>query len=452
MKTLKKISALLLVLMLMASFSITAFAEDNDSVIGLNYGEIDNNNGDIQYNMGTVVNNNGFIGDSSDSESGNLGKVNNNNDTIWFNQDNGTVDTNNGAIYINKGTVDTNKDEIGVSSDSESGNYGIVNTNDGTIFFNQDSGTVETNNGLIGDLTDESLGNNGTVKINGENGIIGGNQTNGVVETNKGTIGFNNGTVEDNYGSVDLNYSNVENNYDESRVFYNYGTVVNNSGTVYNSNEFGNGTVKNNFGDGKVYFIDASEGGDLTESSAQNQFTYNVDIKTENATASDKPTGDLVLFNDLYWLNDVTTTGGSVTVTPKNGYTIKQVDLDSNVGTATKDGNGWKLNINKLTSSISLLIKGEKISTPAQPTAPVAVFSYKLSFDLGGGVMPDGKTELEMKCSSGQKITLPEAPTREGFTFVGWQTTVRGKTVILDAGAKFTVSAAKTFTALWVED
>ena len=76
----------------------------------------------------------------------------------------------------------------------------------------------------------------------------------------------------------------------------------------------------------------------------------------------------------------------------------------------------------------------------------------KLKFDLGGGVMPDGKTELELKCSAGQKITLPEAPAKEGFTFVGWETTVRGKTVILDAGAKFTVTAAKTFVALWEEN
>ncbi len=448
MKTLKKISALLLAVMLLASFTIAAFADtvpdntvDNNNQNVNPSDTMNTNSGTVTDNMGTITDNYGTVKINHANAT-----VTNNYDTIESNFSIGsTVVTNQagGTVKINYGLVQTN------AAAADGKPAGVVETNNGTITENY--GTVETNNGLIGDLTDESLGNNGTVKINGENGIIGSNQTNGVVETNKGTIGFNNGTVEDNYGSVDLNYSNVENNYDESRVFYNYGTVVNNSGTVYNSNEFGNGTVKNNFGDGKVYFIDASEGGDLTESSAQNQFTYNVDIKTENATASDKPTGDLVLFNDLYWLNDATTTGGSVTVTPKNGYTIKQVDLDSNVGTATKDGNGWKLNINKLTSSISLLIKGEKISTPAQPTAPVAVFSYKLSFDLGGGVMPDGKTELEMKCSSGQKITLPEAPTREGFVFAGWQTDVRGKPVVFEAGAKYTVSAAKTFTALWIE-
>ena len=57
-----------------------------------------------------------------------------------------------------------------------------------------------------------------------------------------------------------------------------------------------------------------------------------------------------------------------------------------------------------------------------------------------------------MKCSAGQKITLPEAPTKEGFTFAGWQTEIRGKKVVFEAGEKFTVTAAKTFLALWEEN
>ena len=67
MNTIKRISALLLAVLLMASFSITAFADDFDGIYGYNAGEIDTNTGTIVINNGTLDTNNGFIGDSSNS-------------------------------------------------------------------------------------------------------------------------------------------------------------------------------------------------------------------------------------------------------------------------------------------------------------------------------------------------------------------------------------------------
>ena len=72
-------------------------------------------------------------------------------------------------------------------------------------------------------------------------GTVGINYVDGVVENNSGTVGDNQGTVENNFG----------------------------------------GTV-NNSGDGKV----------------NNQYSFNVEITTENATASTTPSGDLALFNN----------------------------------------------------------------------------------------------------------------------------------------------------------
>ncbi|MCR4606655.1 MAG: InlB B-repeat-containing protein, partial [Oscillospiraceae bacterium] len=92
----------------------------------------------------------------------------------------------------------------------------------------------------------------------------------------------------------------------------------------------------------------------------------------------------------------------------------------------------------------------KKVDPKPQASSPVVAASYKLKFDFDGGVL-DGETELEMKCSAGQHIRLPEAPVKDGFVFAGWQTEVRGKTVVFEAGAKYTVSAGKSFVALWEE-
>ena len=63
MKTLKRISALLLALLLVTSFSITAFAEDNqtnipgenDESFDFNYAIIGTNNGTVANNMGDII-------------------------------------------------------------------------------------------------------------------------------------------------------------------------------------------------------------------------------------------------------------------------------------------------------------------------------------------------------------------------------------------------------------
>ena len=69
----------------------------------------------------------------------------------------------------------------------------------------------------------------------------------------------------------------------------------------------------------------------------------------------------------------------------------------------------------------------------------------------GGGTL-DGKTGTLTKWFfAGQTIKLPEAPTKEGFTFAGWETTVKGEKVVLQPGEEFTVTGAQSFTALWTE-
>ena len=68
---------------------------------------------------------------------------------------------------------------------------------------------------------------------------------------------------------------------------------------------------------------------------------------------------------------------------------------------------------------------------------------YDLTFDLNGGTL-DGQTGIiTMTYEYGSTINLPDAPTKEGYTFKFW----KGSTYA--AGAEYTVEGAHDFTAEW---
>ncbi len=84
---------------------------------------------------------------------------------------------------------------------------------------------------------------------------------------------------------------------------------------------------------------------------------------------------------------------------------------------------------------------------PRPDPKPAAPTYYTLSFDLGGGTI-DGKSEYKLSAVFGQKLELP-TPVKDGATFKGWKTVINGEEVILEAGEQFTVKGAASFTAIW---
>ena len=77
--------------------------------------------------------------------------------------------------------------------------------------------------------------------------------------------------------------------------------------------------------------------------------------------------------------------------------------------------------------------------------ATVVAMPATLTFDLAGGAL-DGKTgTVTVAANVGQTISLPAAPTREGYTFKCW----RGSEYA--AGAEYVVEGDHPFTAEWVE-
>ena len=343
---------------------------------------------------GVVEENNGTIGCDLEENAklvpygsaGNYGtvRVNGEKGSIMFNQSGGVVEENNGMIgyYI--------KDLINGTTqlDGNTGNYGTVTTNNGKIMTNQAGGTVEENNGTIGVEDYGSYGNYGTVKTNGENGKITNNQAGSVVEVNNGYIfqtysgndgkdasivtvnngtigmvigtnasgniqiaGGNGGNVGENNGEIAWSKGTIRDNFGVVDVNSTDGIIINNSGTVKENN----GTVENNFGSPDQ----------VAGNKPQNQFTRNVTITTENATADKTSiTGNLTAYGGKFWMNDDVDGGGSITVNSNPDYTIKQVEMDESVGTAEQVEGGWKLTFNKLLSSISLFIRGERNPKP----------------------------------------------------------------------------------------
>ena len=425
LKTLKNLSALLLALLLAASFSATAFAEEIPDNPGDGIIEVISPGDTMQVNEGTVTDNQG---------------------TIFTNEYSGEVTTNNAGatIWDNEGTVTTN---AGPDGEKEAGcivhnqEFAEVTTNNGTVETN--NGTVETNNG--------------TVEVNALGATI--ETNNGTVETNKGIIGSidytesgnpiplegNNGTVTDNSGAIVVNTGTVETN--NNIVLYNTGTIDTNDGNVWEN--YG-GDVNN--GSGKIW---------------TNYFGVSViddDGLAEHTGAGFVDTGDWSsvitdALKDRYLVLDKGDDSGkletpaTVTVSAKDGNELEKPTVEGDDFDFTIDGNSssWKITITRILSNIKIRITGKKPAPAPAPAAAVDLSfnAVKFTFDLDGGTL-DGVTGKVIKWFvPGTTVKLPAAPDKDGCTFAGWETSVGGEKKVFEAGEEFTVTGAQSFIALW---
>ncbi len=90
---------------------------------------------------------------------------------------------------------------------------------------------------------------------------------------------------------------------------------------------------------------------------------------------------------------------------------------------------------------------------PKPESVPIVVeyASVQVTFNLDGGSL-NGETGTLIKWFfPGQTIKLPDAPVKKGFSFVGWETTVKGEKVVFQPGVDFTVTDNQSFIALWKE-
>ena len=69
---------------------------------------------------------------------------------------------------------------------------------------------------------------------------------------------------------------------------------------------------------------------------------------------------------------------------------------------------------------------------------------YKITFDPNGGKWKDSTEKLILSVEELGEFIFPEAPTREGYTFLGW-----GETKIKPGTKEVVVFGDKTFKAMW---
>ncbi len=126
----------------------------------------------------------------------------------------------------------------------------------------------------------------------------------------------------------------------------------------------------------------------------------------------------------------------------QSGYVEKDITPSYTGNTPTKEADaqytytfaGWDPEITAVTGDATYTATYTK-----------TVNKYDLTFDLNGGTL-DGKTGIiTMTYEYGYEINLPDAPTKEGYTFKYW----RGSTHA--AGEKYTVTEKHDFTAEWGE-
>lgn len=101
------------------------------------------------------------------------------------------------------------------------------------------------------------------------------------------------------------------------------------------------------------------------------------------------------------------------------------------IETPTKEGytfTGWSPMVTAATGNATYTAMWKKIAT------------YDITFDANGGTFKDGKTTQTQTLQKGMMPTIPDAPTKEGYIFQGWD-----KDVV-------EVAESTTYKAVWKKD
>ena len=140
----------------------------------------------------------------------------------------------------------------------------------------------------------------------------------------------------------------------------------------------------------------------------------------------------------LYFSTAVTTTTEATTTTASPEPTTTTVTTEATTTTASPEPTTTTVTTEPTTTEVPTT---EAPTTEAPTTeAPSTV---QISFHLDGGTLQGQTGTVTLEARVGDVITLPEAPTREGYKFLYW------KGSVYQPGANYTVTGPKTFTAVW---
>ena len=150
--------------------------------------------------------------------------------------------------------------------------------------------------------------------------------------------------------------------------------------------------------------------------------TTTVTTEATTTTASPEPT-----------TTTVTTEATTTTASPEP--TTTTVTTEATTTTASPE-------TTTTTETTTTEVPTTEVPTTEAPTTE-APSTVQISFHLDGGTLQGQTGTVTLEARVGDVITLPEAPTREGYKFLYW------KGSVYQPGANYTVTGPKTFTAVW---
>ena len=149
----------------------------------------------------------------------------------------------------------------------------------------------------------------------------------------------------------------------------------------------------------------------------------------------------------LYFSTAVTTTTEATTTTASPEPTTTTVTTEPTTTTVTPEATTTTASPEPTTTTVTSEPTTTEVPTTEAPTteAPTteAPSTVQISFHLDGGTLQGQTGTVTLEARVGDVITLPEAPTREGYKFLYW------KGSVYQPGANYTVTGPKTFTAVW---
>ncbi len=141
----------------------------------------------------------------------------------------------------------------------------------------------------------------------------------------------------------------------------------------------------------------------------------------------------------------VTTEATTTTASPEP--TTTTVTPEATTTTASPEPTTTTVTTEPTTTTVTTEPTTTEVPTTEAPTteAPTteAPSTVQISFHLDGGTLQGQTGTVTLEARIGDVITLPEAPTREGYKFLYW------KGSVYQPGANYTVTGPKTFTAVW---
>ena len=163
--------------------------------------------------------------------------------------------------------------------------------------------------------------------------------------------------------------------------------------------------------------------------------TLDVSFSTENTSTGNVET--TINYGSAY----------SQTLTAQDGYVF-----DENITVTGVEEGGYSWTPNGRTG-VFAITDWSKVTGPISINVNAVQNTYTITFNANGGNFEDSATTYSETVTGGANYSLPTAPTKDGYSFLGWATSsgATSATWAADSTSTQTCNGATTWYAVWVK-